>query len=89
MKLRITSKRKPAGAPLGPLDLLTAGRNGAISLLILASIFVNSIVDLFGLALVVPVIGIVIRPETIDDNEWVAKAYDISQSFGIDGANPL
>lgn len=71
---------------LGPLDLLTAGEK-KISLLILASIFVNSVVDLFGLALVIPVIGIVIRPETIQDNEWVAKAYEISQSAGIEGGN--
>ena len=71
---------------LGPLDLLTKKERNT-SLVILASIFVNSIVDLFGLALVIPVIGIVIRPETIQDNSWVASAYELSQSLGIDGAD--
>ena len=71
---------------LGPLDLLTS-KEKRISLVILASIFVNSVIDLFGLALVIPVIGIVIRPETIEDNEWVAKAFDVSQSAGITEAN--
>ena len=45
---------------LGPLDLLTPNERRT-SLVILASIFINSIVDLVGLALVIPVIGIVIR----------------------------
>ena len=71
---------------LGPLNLLTAGEK-KVSLLILASIFVNSVVDLFGLALVIPVIGIVVRPDTIQSNEWVANAYVISRSAGIEGAN--
>ena len=70
---------------LGPLDLLTP-KERRTSLVILASIFINSIVDLVGLALVVPVIGIVIRPTTIDDNVWVARAYELSQPLGIDGS---
>ena len=70
----------------GPLDLLT-GSEKRISLVILASIFLNSIVDLLGLALVIPVIGIVIRPETIQDNEWVARAFETSQAMGIEDAN--
>ena len=61
---------------LGPLELLTSKEKG-ISLVILASIFVNSLVDLLGLALVIPVIGIVITPETVEDNQWVAIAYQI------------
>ena len=71
---------------LGPLDLLTT-REKRISLVILASIFVNSVVDLLGLALVIPVIGIVIRPETIQDNTWVAHAFELSHSMGIENAN--
>ncbi|MDC0600434.1 ATP-binding cassette domain-containing protein [Flavobacteriales bacterium] len=68
----------------GPLELLTP-KERRTSLVILASIFVNSVVDLLGLALVIPVIGIVIRPETIENNEWVAKSYEFSQSIGIEG----
>ena len=71
---------------LGPLDLLTR-RERRTSLVILASIFINSIVDLLGLALVIPVIGIVIRPETIEDNKWVAMAYEWCQTCGIEDAN--
>ena len=71
---------------IGPLDLLTP-KERQTSVVILASIFINSIVDLMGLALVIPVIGIVIRPETIKDNEWVATAYEWCQAIGVDGAN--
>lgn len=70
----------------GPLELLTP-KERRTSLVILASIFVNSVVDLLGLALVIPVIGIVIRPDTIAENEWVAMAYDWCQTIGIEGAN--
>jgi len=71
---------------LGPVDLLTRSEKRT-SVVILVSIFINSIVDLTGLALVVPVIGIVIRPDTIQENEWVASAYKASQFFGVNDAN--
>ena len=71
---------------LGPLELLTSKEKG-ISLVILASIFVNSLVDLLGLALVIPVIGIVITPETVEDNQWVAIAYKYCQTSGIEDVN--
>ena len=70
----------------GPLDLLSS-KERQTTLVILASIFINSIVDLVGLALVIPVIGIVIRPESIQDNEWVARAYELSQVVGIEGSH--
>ena len=38
------------------------------SALMLMSIFVNSIVEILGLAVVVPVIGLVVQPETIQTN---------------------
>jgi ABC-type multidrug transport system fused ATPase/permease subunit len=54
------------------------------SLLLLLSIFVNSFVDILGLAVVVPVIGLVIRPETIQTSDTLRKAYESVAYLGID-----
>lgn len=53
------------------------------SLLLLLSIFVNSIVEILGLAVVVPVIGLVIRPETIQTSDTLRKAYESAAVLGI------
>ena len=54
------------------------------SLLLLLSIFVNSFVDILGLAVVVPVIGLVIRPETIQTSDTLRKVYESVAYLGID-----
>jgi ABC-type multidrug transport system fused ATPase/permease subunit len=49
----------------------------------LLSIFVNSIVEILGLAVVVPVIGLVVQPETIQTNPTLKSAFDVVAPFGI------
>lgn len=53
------------------------------SLFILIGVFANSLIDIFGLAFVVPVIGLVIRPETIEENVLINRAFIWSHSVGI------
>ena len=50
----------------------------------LLSIFVNSIVEILGLAVVVPVIGLVVQPETIQTNPTLKSAFDLVAPLGID-----
>jgi len=49
----------------------------------LLSIFVNSIVEILGLAVVVPVIGLVVQPETIQTNPTLKSAFDVVAPLGI------
>ena len=49
----------------------------------LLSIFVNSIVEILGLAVVVPVIGLVVQPETIQTNPTLKSAFDFVAPLGI------
>ncbi len=49
----------------------------------LLSIFVNSIVEILGLAVVVPVIGLVVQPETIQTNPTLNSAFDTVSPLGI------
>ena len=49
----------------------------------LLSIFVNSIVEILGLAVVVPVIGLVVQPETIQTNPTLKSAFDVVTPLGI------
>jgi len=49
----------------------------------LLSIFVNSIVEILGLAVVVPVIGLVVQPETIQTNPTLKSAFDLVATLGI------
>jgi len=53
------------------------------SALMLLSIFVNSIVEILGLAVVVPVIGLVVQPETIQYNLTLRAVYDAVVPLGI------
>jgi ABC-type multidrug transport system fused ATPase/permease subunit len=46
-------------------------------------IVVNSIVDILGLAAVVPVIGLVIQPDLIQSNPYLARTFEASQAVGI------
>jgi ABC-type multidrug transport system fused ATPase/permease subunit len=53
------------------------------SLLLLVSIFLNSIVEILGLAVIVPVIGLVVQPETITSNPWLNQAFTAVTPLGI------
>ncbi len=52
--------------------------------LLLAGIVVNSFVDLLGLAVVIPVIGLVVNPAVISSNALLADAFALSHSIGIE-----
>ena len=52
--------------------------------LVFIGIFVNSFVEILGLAAVVPVIGLVIQPELIQDNAYLARAFEWTSAIGID-----
>ena len=47
-------------------------------------IIINSFVDIIGLAAVVPVIGLVINPELIHENAYLARAFEWTSQVGID-----
>ena len=49
----------------------------------LLSIFVNSIVEILGLAVVVPVISLVVQPEQIQTNPMLKSAFDVVAPIGI------
>ena len=49
----------------------------------LLSIFVNSIVEILGLAIVVPVIGLVVQPDTIQTNPTLKSAFEVVAHLGI------
>jgi hypothetical protein len=51
--------------------------------LLLAAVLLNSVVDLLGLAVVIPVIGLVINPELMETHEFLGKVYDVAFSWGI------
>lgn len=51
---------------------------------LLASIVASSIVEILGLAVIVPVIGLVVRPEAITEHQYLRRLYGISNQFGID-----
>ena len=51
---------------------------------LLLSIFTNSIVEILGLAVIIPVIGLVVQPETIQTNTYLSRAFEITSSIGID-----
>jgi ABC-type multidrug transport system fused ATPase/permease subunit len=52
--------------------------------LLFIGIIINSFVDIIGLAAVVPVIGLVINPELIHENEYLARAFELTSQWGID-----
>ena len=54
------------------------------SVLLFLSIFANSIVEILGLAVIVPVIGLVVQPETIQTNPTLLAAFNAAFTVGID-----
>jgi len=53
------------------------------SILLFLSILANSIVEILGLAVIVPVIGLVIRPETIQTSATLRALYEAVAPFGV------
>ena len=52
--------------------------------LLFIGVIINSFVDILGLAAVVPVIGLVINPELIHENAYLARAFEWTSQVGID-----
>lgn len=55
--------------------------------LLFVGTIINSFVEILGLAAVIPVIGLVIDPDLIRSNEYLAKAFQFTQSIGIETDN--
>ena len=53
------------------------------SALLLLSIFVNSVVEILGLAVLVPVIGLVVQPDAIEKSPYLSEAFHLTSAFGI------
>ncbi|MFZ8837203.1 MAG: hypothetical protein ACO2XQ_09170, partial [Flavobacteriales bacterium] len=61
--------------------LLNAGERRRAHMLLIG-VLVNSVVDLLGLAVVIPVIGLVLEPELLVTNEYLAAVYDVAAARG-------
>ena len=72
-----------AGAIFRRVQGLLDGREKRIALGLMAAVFVNSFVDLLGLAAVIPVIGLVVEPELITSNAILGAVYDVAYANGI------
>jgi len=62
-------------------------RERKLALPLLGGIILNSFVDILGLAVVIPVIGLVVDPSAIKTNSFLSKSFDISHSIGIHTEN--
>lgn len=49
---------------------------------LLAAVLLNSIVDLLGLAVVIPVIGLVVEPELLETSETLGQVYELAATYG-------
>lgn len=54
------------------------------SALLLLSIFVNSLVEILGLAVIVPVISLVVQPDAIEQSPYLSGAFHLTSALGID-----
>ncbi|HIB77006.1 MAG TPA: ABC transporter ATP-binding protein [Flavobacteriales bacterium] len=62
-------------------------RERKLALPLLGGIILNSFVDILGLAVVIPVIGLVVDPSAIKTNSFLSKSFDISHGIGIHTEN--
>ena len=51
---------------------------------LLASIVANSIVEILGLAVIIPVISLVVRPEAIAEHPYLRQCFEFTNPLGID-----
>ena len=54
------------------------------AVLLMGGVFTNSMADILGLAAVVPVIGLVIKPELISENQYLHQFFVLTSHVGID-----
>lgn len=86
-----TAKESP---PLNQGDSISSTLRRVFSLLnkrerrrsafLLLSIFVNSLVEILGLAVVVPVINLVVQPDAIEQSSYLSGAFHLTSALGID-----
>ncbi len=62
--------------------LLLTPKERKTSILMLGTVAVNSVVEVLGLAAVVPVIGLAVEPELIHRYEFLGKVYEASRFSG-------
>ena len=63
---------------------LMSRRERRRSLIMLASILLNSVIELLGLAAIIPVIGLAVNPNFIHRYEWLHQGYLTSASIGVE-----
>ena len=51
--------------------------------LLLGGIFLGSIIEILGLAVIIPVITIVVNPKLVESNYWLSSLYHFSSQLGI------
>lgn len=54
------------------------------AVLLMGGVFINSMADILGLAAVVPVIGLVINPELIAENQYLNQFFVLTSHVGVD-----
>lgn len=79
-KLNVLEVWKRVWALLTPKERRDSG-------LFLVGIFLNSFIQIIGLATVLPVIGMVTRPEIISSNQYLASVFAYTSGLGIDTPN--
>jgi len=76
------NKDGPIGIGQRVLSLMSR-RERRRSLIMLASILLNSVIELLGLAAIIPVIGLAVNPNFIHRYEWLHQGYLTSASIGV------
>lgn len=79
----MTAKSDSIRSILKRVYQLLNARERKRSILLFLSIFTNSIVEILGLAVIVPVIGLVIRPETIQTSDTLRALYEVVAPLGV------
>ena len=62
--------------------LVTQGEKSQLVLL-LGGIFLGSILEILGLAVVIPVISIVVNPKLVESNYWLSSSYNFFSQWGV------
>lgn len=58
-------------------------RERKTGLLLLTAVLINSVVDLMGLAVVIPVIGLVVNPDLMESHALLGEVYALALQIGI------
>jgi ABC-type multidrug transport system fused ATPase/permease subunit len=65
------------------IDLLTPQERGRL-IFILIIVLISGLLDVFGVASIMPFIAVLSKPELVETNIILASAYKFSQNFGVD-----